>query len=120
MRVAPAKHPRQRLLNVRIGCFGIQVQVGFCGHDHTAEAKAALHGLLIDERFLNRMRLRARSQTFERRDLRARDIRYRRDTGPDCLTLDNDRATAALTESAAELDRKSTRLNSSHVAISYA
>src|SRR5439155_1733599 len=72
------------------------------GDGHAADAKGALHGLLIDERFLNRMRLRARSQTFERRDLRARDIRYRRDTGPDCLTLDNDRATAALTESAAE------------------
>src|SRR5437899_8505453 len=83
MRVAPAKDPRQRLLNVRIGCFGIPVQVGFCGHDDAAEAKAALHGLLIDERFLNRMRLRARSQTFERRDLRARDVRWCRDKSAD-------------------------------------
>src|SRR5262249_33582785 len=102
MRMAPAKHPRQRLLNVGIGCFGILIQVGFCGHDYAAEAKAALHGLLIDERFLNRVRLRARSQTLERCDLRSRDIRYGRDTRPDCLTFNNDSATAALAKSAAE------------------
>src|SRR5437870_7792948 len=77
MRMAPAKHLRQRLLNVRIGCFGIPVQVGFCGHDHAAEAKAALHGLLIDERFLNRMRLRARFKKRSRSEEHTSELQSR-------------------------------------------
>src|SRR5439155_26185134 len=103
MRVAPAKDAGQRLLNIGIGCLGIPVQEGLRRHDHAAQAKATLHGLFIDEGFLNWVRLRTRSQSLEGRDLRSGDTRNRSDAGPDRLTFNNDGTATALAETAAKL-----------------
>src|SRR5207237_5882819 len=57
----------------------------------------------VDEGLLNRMRLRTRSQSFKRRDLRSGDTGNRRDAGPDRLTFNDDRTTTALAQAAAKL-----------------
>src|SRR5207245_2895985 len=124
---------------------GVLIEESLRRQDDAAEAKAALRRLLVDERFLNRVRVVRRTETFERGDLGAVHRADRRDARADRAAADDDRAGAALPEAAAEFrapkreivaqdveqrrgrvddlalqDRKSTRLNSRHGSNSYA
>src|SRR5262245_66696723 len=94
---------RHRLTDVRFGGLGIPIEVRFSSHHDAIDAEAALHRLLINECFLNRVRFVAGPEPFERRDLAAGYRRNRRDAGPHGLTFDDHSTTAALTEPAAEL-----------------
>src|SRR6266852_8338202 len=47
-------------------------------HDHAVDAVAALHGLLVDEGLLDRVRMLVRTEPFERHDLSIGDRGERR------------------------------------------
>src|SRR5437764_8155421 len=87
------------LLLGRIAC-GLQERGGL--HDHAVDAIAALHRLLVDERLLQRVRLRRRSETFERHEFLPRGGRHRHGAGTHGLAVEVHRARAALTQPAAE------------------
>ena len=70
-----------------VGRARILVEERLGGQDDAAQAEAALRGLLVDERLLNRMRLLGRAQAFERRDLGTGDRADRRDARPDGLAV---------------------------------
>src|SRR5947209_5159889 len=73
MRKTAAQHTAQRLSKFFISCSRIHVQRGLCCQNHTAQAISALCRSFIDERLLNRMQFLRSAQTFERRNLVARD-----------------------------------------------
>src|SRR5688572_6305595 len=103
MREAAAEHAGERLLQLRVGGARIPVEQRLGAEDHAAEAEAALHGLLVDEGLLYRVRLLGRAEPLERGDVRAADGLHRRDAGPRRLAVDDDGAGAALAEPAPEL-----------------
>src|SRR5262249_48044564 len=103
MSMAPAKNVPHCLPDVGFARLGIPVEIRLRGHDDAIHAKPALHPLFIAERFLYRVRLLARAQSFERRNFCtgcARDGRYARSHR---LSLHDDRATSALTQTTSEL-----------------
>ena len=57
MRPAAAEIVRERLLDLRLGRLLVLGEEGGRLHDHAVDAVAALHGLLVDEGPLHRMRL---------------------------------------------------------------
>ena len=72
MREAAAQHAGHRLLDLRVGRLRILIEERLGGQDDAVQAEAALRGLLVDERLLDRMRLLDGAEPFERRDLGAR------------------------------------------------
>ena len=72
-------------------------------HDHPVDAVAALRGLLVDERLLDRMRLVGRAESFDRRDGSAGGGGERRRARANRVAVDVHHARAALSEPAAEL-----------------
>ena len=94
---------------------GIFIEKRFGGKNHAAQAIAALRGLLFDERFLNRVRLVDRAQTFESDDLGALHRFHRRDAGAHRLALHEDRAGSALSEAAAEFRAAQAEVVAQHV-----
>src|SRR5207245_354379 len=102
VREAAAQHAGQRLLNLGVARRGVLIEESLRRQDDAAEAKAALRRLLVDERFLNRVRVVRRTETFERGDLGAVHRADRRDARADRAAADDDRAGAALPEAAAE------------------
>src|SRR3990172_3876714 len=103
VREAPAQHGRERLLDLRVGGIGRPVEKRLRGQDDAVQAEAALRSLLVDERLLNRVRLRRRPESFERRDLGAVKRGDRCDAGPDGAAPHDHCAGTALAEPAAEL-----------------
>ncbi len=90
----------------RISCVGgarVLVEEGLGGQDDAAQAEAALGGLFVDERLLNRMRLLGCPEALERRDRSRADLADRRDTRADRTSVGEHRARAALALAAAEL-----------------
>src|SRR5947207_677556 len=105
MHVTSAKHIRHRLLDLRFRGFGTFIQKGFRGHDDAVDAEAALHGLFVDERLLDRMRFLDRAESFKRCDVAARYGADRSDTRSNCFTLYDHGTRAALSEAAAKFRR---------------
>src|SRR5262245_40847672 len=101
--MAPAKNVRHRLPDIGFARLGIPVEISLCGHNYATHAKPTLHRLFIDERCLYCMRLLARAQSFERRNFCTGCARDRRHTRSHCLSLHDDRATSALTQTTSEL-----------------
>jgi len=102
MRTAAAEIPRQRFFDLAVGRFGIFIQQGFARHDHAVDAVATLGRLLIDEGLLNFVHLLGRAQAFERSNRFILHGAHRSDTGADGIAVHDDRACAALSETAAE------------------
>src|SRR5690242_6768645 len=102
MRTAAAEIPRQRFFDLAVGRFGIFIQQGFARHDHAVDAVATLGRLLIDEGLLNFVHLLGRAQAFERSNRFILHRAHRSDTGADGIAVHDDRACAALSETAAE------------------
>ena len=87
---AAAQHARQRLLHLGVGGARIAVEQRLGGQDHAAQAEAALRGLLVDERLLQRMRpsracprpssvvISALATVLDRRDARPDRLAVRR------------------------------------------
>jgi hypothetical protein len=103
MSAAATQVPSQRLFNLRVRRLGVIVEQGFGGHDHTADTVAALDGLLVDEGLLNLVHLLGVAQAFDCRDrfiLRRAD---RSDAGTNRVAVHDYSASAALSQSAAEL-----------------
>src|SRR5258708_26147786 len=102
MREATAQNTRHYFLDFLLRRLGIFIQKSFGGHNDAIQAKAALRGLLFDERFLDGMRLVDGAQTFESDDLDSLHRFHRCDTGADRLALHKHRARSALTQPATE------------------
>src|SRR2546425_2475500 len=68
---------RERGTNLLLAGLAVGLQQGRGLHDHAVDAVAALGGLLVNERLLQRVRLSRRAQPFERHDLPAHRRGYR-------------------------------------------
>ena len=102
MGAAAAQIAIQRLLDVIAGRMRILVEQGLRGHDHAADAVAALRGLLVNEGLLKLARILLRAEALERGDLLAFGKGERRDAGMDGIAVHDDGAGAALGQPAAE------------------
>ena len=80
----------------------VLLQEGGDRHDHPVRAVAALRGLVLDERLLQRVRLLDRAEPLERGDRLVRSRVDRRDARANRLAADVDGAGPALREPAAE------------------
>jgi hypothetical protein len=67
-------------------------------HDHAVDAITTLHRLFVDERLLHGMRLLGGAEPFQRDHIAAANRRQRSNAGPHRVTVDVDRAGAALAE----------------------
>src|SRR5258706_5681551 len=95
--------PVQRLLDVLLGRIGLAIEQRLGRHHHAVAAEAALAGLLLDERLLQRMELLERAQALDGGDAALRRGGNRSHTGAHGLALQEHRAGPALREAAAEL-----------------
>src|SRR5947209_20202158 len=77
MRAAAAEIAAEGLLDLAIARVRGALEQRLAGHDHAVDAVAALGGLLLDERLLERMRRARRAESFERRYPNARRLRER-------------------------------------------
>src|SRR6266404_1172913 len=93
----------QRRLDVAVARPGIAIEQRLRRHHHAVAAVAALAGLLLDERPLERMQRLDGAEPLDRRDVALRDARDRRHAGAHGLAVHQHRARAALREPAAEL-----------------
>ena len=73
-----------------------RIEHSFGGEDHSAEAKAALGGALVDESLLDGMGMAGRAQAFERSDFAEPDFSHWHHARSDDLPADDDGAGAAL------------------------
>jgi len=100
---APTKLIREGVLDFLFAGVSIAVQQSLCGHDHAIQAVAALTGLLVDERRLQRVRLLKRTQSLKSGDLVFPDV-PQSDRACSCEFSAYDRgARATLPETASEL-----------------
>ena len=86
-----------------IGGLGSFVEQSLGRHDHAVDAVTALHRLLVDKGLLDLVHLLGRAQTFEGGDgfvLRRADGS---DAGANGVAVDDDGASTALGQAAAEL-----------------
>ena len=116
--LAPHRHstPDMRLPDVCLVRLRVAIQIRLRRQDDAAEAEATLHGLLVDERLLNRMGLLEAAESLERRRFcPARNGGDRRDARANGLPFDEDRAAAALPESAPELRTVQLQIVAEHV-----
>ena len=102
VRAAAANITVQRLLDVRDGRMRIFVQQGFRAHDHAVHAVAALRGLLLNERGLQRVRMGDAAQAFESGDVSFLRGGNREDAGAHGVAFHQHGARAACAEAAAE------------------
>ena len=100
---ASAKHIRHRLLDLSICRTGIAIEERLGRHDDAINAETALHGLLVDKRFLDGMWFLQCAETFQRRDFGCTDGFDGRHAGTHRLSIYNYGAGTALTQPAAEL-----------------
>src|SRR5712671_7538489 len=84
-----------RRADLGIAWIGIAIEQRFCRHDLTVLAIAALRGLLVDPRLLQRMQFAILGKTFERRDVAA-CRRDRRDARAHRRAIDDHGTHAAL------------------------
>jgi hypothetical protein len=85
------------------------------GHDHAVDAVAALHGLFVDERLLQRVGLVHAAEPFERGDRAALDGGDRQHARTHGRAVQMDRARAALRKAATELRSVQSQLVTQHV-----
>jgi len=102
MCMAPAEDIGHGLADLRLVCSGIMVDERLGRQDDTADTKAALNGLFVDEGLLDGMRPLQRAESLERDDGSACSRTYRRHAGADGVALHHHRTRAALPEAAAE------------------
>src|SRR5262245_60828566 len=93
----------ERLLDLAITRVRGALEERLARHDHAVDAVAALGGLLLDERLLERMGLGRRAEALERRDPVSGRLGERHRARADGLAVHEDGARAALPEAAAEL-----------------
>src|SRR6266403_1842323 len=103
VRGAAAEMAVQRRLDVAVARPGIAIEQRLRRHHHAVAAVAALAGLLLDERPLERMQRLDGAEPLDRRDVALRDARDRRHAGAHGLAVHQHRACAALREPTAEL-----------------
>ena len=99
---APAQRVGHAFTDLGVGRMGVLVEERLGGEDLAVLAEAALWDLLVDPRHLQRVELAALCQPFEGGDLGALEGRHRPRAGSHGITLDQDRAGAALPEPAPE------------------
>ena len=102
MTAAAAKIPIQALLNFRDARVGIFVEQDFGRHDHAIHAIAALRGLFVDKRSLERMRMGDIPQPFECHDALVLRRARRNGAGSNGLAVHDDRARTALSQASAK------------------
>src|SRR6185437_6592640 len=102
MRAATAEIAGERLPHLAVAGLRIALQQGRRRHDHAVDAIAALRRLLVDEGLLDGMRLVDGAETLDGGDLLARRQGDREGAGAHRLAVDDHRAGAALSETAAE------------------
>src|SRR5436853_2213992 len=93
----------QRSPNVGFARARLALEERLRAHHHAGNAVAALRGLRLDEGLLHRSRLLSRAKAFYRADLAPLHDRDRRDARKDRLAIGEDRAGAALPQTAAKL-----------------
>jgi hypothetical protein len=102
VRKAAAQDAGQGFLNLLVGGFGFLIKQNFRGKDYAAEAESTLGCAFINEGLLDGMRLFGRSQPFERGDFAMENGADGCDAGAGHFTVDEDGASSALSEAAAE------------------
>src|SRR4029077_15404814 len=115
VREAAAEDARHSLLDLFFRRLGIFVEKSLGGENDAIQAIAALRGLLLDERFLDGVRLVDGAQTFEGDDLDALYRFHPRDAKGNRLAFHQDRAGSALSQAAAELRATQTEIVAQHV-----
>src|SRR3989442_6528179 len=85
----------ERLLDLAFGRIRLAVEERLGGYDHAVDAVAALHGLLLDESFLERVRVVRGAEPFERGELLADRPRKPRGARPDRGAVQEGRARPA-------------------------
>src|SRR5690349_24976210 len=103
MAAAATQVAAERIADLGVGGMRVRREQGGGGHDHAADAVAALPRLLVDEGPLQRMRGLRGAEAFNGHDRLLRRRRDRHDAGSDRDAADMDGAGAALAEAAAEL-----------------
>ena len=96
MRAAAAQVAGESFFDLRVRRFWVFIEQGFAGHDHTVDAVAALHGLLVDESLLDLVHLLGIAQAFERDDGFILRCAHGSDTGANRVAVHDHRASAAL------------------------
>src|SRR5262249_45096309 len=103
MGAAAAQIVGKLVTHIRLAWLGIAVEQRLRLHDYSWNAVAALRRLLCHECRLQRMRPFDRSEALECGDLGLAERIDRRYAGARRFTIDQNRASAALSEPAAEL-----------------
>ena len=88
--------------DVGIARVRVLVEQHLCGHEDAVHAVAALRGLLLDERRLQRMWSVDRAEAVERQHVLVPDGRDRHRAGPHGVAVDNHGTGTALGEAATE------------------
>src|SRR5262249_24957110 len=99
---APAEHARHGLLDLGLTGLRVLIEERLGGQDDAAQAEAALRGLVVDERFLKRMRFLRRAEAVEGHDVGAVDGAHRRPARTYSAAVDDGGAGTALPETATE------------------
>src|ERR1700682_964280 len=115
MRETSAQNARHRLLDFYLSSFRFFVQESLRCHNDGIQAKTALRGAFFDERFLKRMRLLDRSQSFQSGDLSSVHGFHGRDAGANRLALHNDGAGSALAKAATKLRSAKLKIVGQHI-----
>ena len=83
--------------------FGFLSIMAIGGHDHAGSAEAALQGIVLRERLLQRMKVAVRRQPLDGEDFLAAHVLYGKLAGAHRFLVDDHRASAAQAGAAAEL-----------------
>src|SRR5262245_52307626 len=110
-----AQHGGHRLPNLSIRRLRVLIQECFGCHNDAVNTKSALHGLLVDERFLNWMGFLDRPEPLECGDFRSRYGSHGCDARANCLTFNNHRARSALTETTPKLRSTECKIVAEHI-----
>ena len=102
MAAAAADQSFKGAAHLLVGGIRILVEQGFCGEDPSIQAVTALEGLFGDEGFLHGVGIAFGAKPFESDNLFSRDGGYGEHTRAQRAIIDQDRAGAALPQTAAE------------------
>jgi hypothetical protein len=114
MRKTSAKDGGQRFAHLLLGSFRVFIEQRLGGKDYAAETESALGCAFIDKSLLNGVRFFRSSDSLEGRNFLAGHGADWRDAGAHGLPIDDDRASSALREAAAELGSTQLQLVAEH------
>ena len=115
MRSAAAEVVCQCLSDIIVGRMRRLLKKARRLHDHAVDAVPALHGLLIDERLLQRMQTIRRTQPLQRNNMPSTDAGQRCHAGADGAAINVHGTCAALSEPTTEARSAQPQIVSQHI-----